>query len=151
MPSSSSMSSDRCREARPLVPDAPPSCWTTIAGRAGRLGVLCRLVGDGGSLLAVPLDGAKAESLRSSSSVHGVRFREKARGPGDVRGRRTLLSHDRAAGPLVDEVLGAFDLTGDSALEASDCSATAAPVASAASSLIVAAAGPGHGKGCRGG
>ena len=109
-------------------------------------------MGDGGSLLVVPLEGAKAESLRSSSSVSSVRFREKARGPGEVRGRLTLLSHDRTAGPLVDEALGAFDVTGDSALGTSDCSTTAAaPEASAASSLIVAGAGPGHGSRSRGG
>jgi hypothetical protein len=74
---------------------------------------LRRLLGEGGSLLAVPFDGAKAESLRSSSALRSVRFKEKARGPGEVRGRRTLLSHDRDAGPLVDEMLCTFEGTGD--------------------------------------
>jgi hypothetical protein len=68
---------------------------------AGRLGVLRRLVGEEGSLLlAVQLEDAKAESLRSSSSASCVLFRADALGPGEVRGRRTLLSHARVAGPF---------------------------------------------------
>lgn len=104
----SSSEQRRC-DAWLLGPEERSSC-TTIAGR---LGVLRRLVGEGGSLVVVPLEGAKAESLRSSSSFSSVRFKEKARGPGEVRGRRTLVSHDRDAGPLVDEMLCAFEGTGD--------------------------------------
>ena len=80
---------------------------------AGRLGVLRRLVGDEGSLLlAVQLDDAKAESLRSSSEDHSVRLKAIALGPGEVRGRRTLLSHARDAG-LLDEVLVAMEGAGE--------------------------------------
>ena len=67
---------------------------------AGRLGVLRRLVGvEGalwvpGSVLAVELDEARAESRRASSSVSSDLFME-ALGPGDVRGLRTPESHAR--------------------------------------------------------
>lgn len=65
---------------------------------AGRLGVLRRLEGEAGSLLlAGQLDDVRAESLRSSLSASiCVRRSAEARGPGLVRGRRTLLSHPRA-------------------------------------------------------
>ena len=65
---------------------------------AGRLGVLRRLEGEEGSLLlAGQLDDVRAESLRSSLSASTcVRRSAEARGPGLVRGRRTLLSHPRA-------------------------------------------------------
>ena len=79
---------------------------------AGRLGVLRRLVGDEGSLLVVQLEDAKAESLRSSSEVHSVRLKALALGPGEVRGRRTLLSHAREEG-LLDELLVALEGTGE--------------------------------------
>ena len=67
---------------------------------AGRLGVLRRLEGEAGSLLlAGQLDDVRAESLRSSLSASiCVRRSAEARGPGLVRGRRTLLSHPRAGG-----------------------------------------------------
>ena len=87
----------------------PTTCssWTTIAGR---LGVRRRLVGDEGSLLfAVQFDDVRAESLRSSSSACiCVRRRADALGPGLVRGRRTLLSHPRVAGPF-NEGVAAFE------------------------------------------
>lgn len=87
----------------------PTTCssWTTMAGR---LGVLRRLVGDEGSLLlAVQFEDAKAESLRSSSSASiCVLLRADALGPGLVRGRRTLLSHPRVAGPF-NEGFAAFE------------------------------------------
>jgi hypothetical protein len=74
---------------------------------AGRLGVLRRLVGEEGSLLvAVQLEDAKAESLRSSSSASSVLFRAEALGPGEVRGRRTLLSQPRVAGPFNAGLVG---------------------------------------------
>ena len=68
---------------------------------AGRLGVLRRLEGEEGEegslLLAGQLDDVRAESLRSSLSASiCVRRSAEARGPGLVRGRRTLLSHPRA-------------------------------------------------------
>jgi hypothetical protein len=69
---------------------------------AGRLGVRRKLVGVEGSLLDVQLDGVSAESLRSSSSQCCVRRNAEALGPGEVRGRRTLLSHPRDAGLLVE-------------------------------------------------
>jgi hypothetical protein len=126
--------SSECRcDARLWEPDGRSSC-TTIAGR---LGVLRRLLGEGGSLLVVPFGGARAESLRSSSTLSSVRFRENARGPGEVRGRRTLLSHDRDAGPLVDEMLCTFDGTGDNGVDVSDVSTAAWPEAFTASSLIM--------------
>lgn len=67
---------------------------------AGRLGVLRKLVGVEGSWpAAVQCEDARAESLRSSSSSHcWVLCRADALGPGEVRGRRTLLSHPRDAG-----------------------------------------------------
>jgi hypothetical protein len=67
---------------------------------AGRLGVLRRLEGEEGALLlAGQLDDVRAESLRSSLSASiCVRRSAEARGPGLVRGRRTLLSHPRAGG-----------------------------------------------------
>lgn len=58
-------------------------------------------MGEEGSLLVVvQFDDAKAESLRSSSSANNVLFRAEVLGPGEVRGRRTLLSHPRVAGPF---------------------------------------------------
>jgi hypothetical protein len=111
-PSSSNVASSteqRCRGTWLLEPEERSSC-TTIAGR---LGVLRRLVGEGGSLVVVPFEVARAESLRSSPSLSSVRFKEKARGPGEVRGRRTLVSHDRDARPLVNEMLCAFEGTCD--------------------------------------
>lgn len=73
---------------------------------AGRLGVLRRLEGEGGSW-PVPLSVAKAESLRSSSE-NKVLLRALALGPGEVRGRRTLLSQPREVGP-VDGARFAFE------------------------------------------
>jgi hypothetical protein len=78
---------------------------------AGRLGVLRRLVGVEGSLLEMQLDGAKAESRRSSSSHSCVRRSADALGPGEVRGRRTLLSHPRDPG-LAEDVLVALESVG---------------------------------------
>jgi hypothetical protein len=67
---------------------------------AGRLGVLRKLVGVGGSLLVMLFDGARAESRRCSSSPRCVRRSAEALGPGLVRGRRELplLSHPRTVG-----------------------------------------------------
>jgi hypothetical protein len=82
---------------------------------AGRLGVLRKLVGEEGawcvfwSVLAVELQDAKAESLRDSSSVSCDCFNVEALGPGEVLGRRTLLSHARGAGVLEGEPVG-FEL-----------------------------------------
>jgi hypothetical protein len=96
---------------------------------AGRLGVLRKLVGVEGSLLAVQLDGASAESLRSSPSQRWVRRRADALGPGEVRGRRTLLSHARDAGLLEEEeVLGALGVA--DAVSAAEAAATATATAS---------------------
>lgn len=118
----------------------PTTCssWMTIAGR---LGALCRLEGDGGSLLcAVDVDDAKAESLRSSSSASSVLFRIDALGPGLVRGRRTLLSQPRAAGPFsegVAAVAGGAHIEGAAcALGAEVVATRALPESSAASSLM---------------
>jgi hypothetical protein len=78
---------------------------------AGRLGVLRRLRGDDDSLPVAQFDDVSAESLRSSSSPSCVRRSAEDLGPGEVRGRRTLLSHDREAG-LGEGVLLAFEATG---------------------------------------
>lgn len=87
----------------------PTTCssWTTMAGR---LGVRRRLVGVEGSLLfAVQFEDVRAESRRSSSSASiCVRRRADALGPGLVRGRRTLLSQPRVAGPF-NEGFAAFE------------------------------------------
>lgn len=56
----------------------------------------------------VELEDAKAESLRSSSSHKRVLLNGEALGPGDVLGRRTPLSHPRAA--AVDDVLVALEM-----------------------------------------
>lgn len=79
---------------------------------AGRLGVLRRLVGVEGSLLAVQCDDARAESLRTSPSDSSVLLKADDLEPGEVRGRRTLLSHERDAGLLVD-VLVVWESDGD--------------------------------------
>jgi len=92
-----------------LLDPGDRSSWTTIAGR---LGVLRRLRGEEGSLLVVQLEEVRAESLRSSSSHSCVRRSAEDFGPGEVRGRRTLLSHERDAG-LLDEVLVVFEGAGE--------------------------------------
>jgi hypothetical protein len=80
---------------------------------AGRLGVLRRLVGDEGSLLVGQFKDASAESRRSSSSDSScVRLSAEALGPGEVRGRRTLLSQPRDA-KFFDEVLMEDDDAGE--------------------------------------
>lgn len=48
----------------------------------------------------VELECAKAESLRKSSSANSERFNCEGFGPGEVLGRRTLLSHPRDGGVL---------------------------------------------------
>lgn len=93
---------------------------------AGRLGVLRRLEGDEGSL-----EGAKAESRRSSSRDKKVLVRALALGAGEVRGRRTLLSHAREAGEGAGERL-------DGACEAASRAAAAAPGGVTASSPMAA-------------
>ena len=101
---------------------------------AGRLGVLRRLVGEGGSWLVVQLDGARAESLRSSSSASScVRRSADAFGPGEVRGRRTLLSHERDAG-LLDVRLARCGCVSGGDVDV--VSTVAGPDASASSSLM---------------
>lgn len=123
------------------------SPWTTIAGR---LGVLRRLLGEGGSLVVVPLDDVRAESLRSSSPGGGVRLRAEARGPGEVRGRRRLSSHDREGGPVAENALSGLESTGASAFEASHGSSAAWPEGLTASSLMMRDAGRrGHGESLR--
>ena len=122
------------------------SPWTTIAGR---LGVLRRLRGEGGSLMVVPWEDAKAESLRSSSSPCGVRFNAEARGPGEVRGRRTFASHDREALAFGDCGFCGLERTGASWVEVSsvESSTWAWPEGMTASSLMMCDAGAGHGIG----
>lgn len=73
--------------------------WTTMAGRLGVLRMLVGVEGaftGAGSVLAVELEDAKAESRRTSSSVSSVGLiAVLVRGAGDVLGRLTLLSHPR--------------------------------------------------------
>lgn len=111
---------------------------------AGRLGVLRRLVGVEGSWAVVQFAGARAESLRSSLSC--VRRRAEALGPGEVRGRRTLLSQPRDVG-LVGEVLEALETAGcrcdcdcgcDCWLRAEGLSAPPSPGALTAASSLMA-------------
>lgn len=120
---------------RLLDPDGRAS-WTTMAGR---LGVLRRLVGVEGSMVVVQLEGARAESLRSSSSQCCVRRSADALGPGEVRGRRTLLSHPRVAGPAGALGVAAAGVAGAAAaggFSAEEVSATGLSDAGAASSLM---------------
>jgi hypothetical protein len=59
-------------------------------------------------VLVVELEDAKAESLRASSSHRKVLLNGEVLGPGDVLGRRTLLSHPRPAD--LDDVLAALEM-----------------------------------------
>tara|TARA_R110002003_G_scaffold391_2_gene19447 strand:- start:31456 stop:31887 length:432 start_codon:yes stop_codon:yes gene_type:complete len=111
------------------------SSWTMMAGR---LGVLRKLVGVEGSWLVVQLDEVRAESRRSSPSHNCcVRRNAEAFGPGEVRGRRTLLSHARDAG--LAEALVAVESVGERwacCVTAEGVSATALPVTRASASLM---------------
>lgn len=97
-------------------------------------------------VLAVELECAKAESLRRSSSASSDLLllllllllpNAGALGPGEVLGRRTLLSHPREAGALIDD-----DALGS---EEGWCAATGPPLlgvaaVAAAASVVVAVA-----------
>jgi len=127
-----------------LVTPRECSSWTTIAGR---LGVRDSVGGEGGSLVVVPFDDVKAESLRSSSSERtrcSVLAKGEDLGPGEVRGRRTLLSQAREAGLLDDVVVVVVVVVAWDAGERSAAGAVSAVAARAedvAGSSIMAASG----------
>lgn len=127
------------RDATLLEPGDCAS-WTTMEGR---LGVLRRLVGDEGPLLAGHCDDARAESLRSMSPARCVWVKAEARGPGEVRGRRTLLSHERDAGLVADALASSEDVGERSGGESSTTGEAVSAPGERTGSSIMAASGAG--------
>ena len=86
-------------------------------------------------MLVVELEDAKAESLRASSPDKRVLLKGEVLGPGDVLGRRTLLSHPRPA--VFDDMLVALEMPEGWWSQSEDVSTSPSPPeVRAASSLM---------------